>query len=131
MTMETRSHWKDSGYDCDLCGGQIFKRTDEEPLGISAYYQCRRCGAQWSLGQKLLREGDSSKQRKQRPSGQQASFPSSWPNWVWLLIGFVVMFLLFRAGSLGAILLRFSVPVVFVLIVGLVVFRLGRELEWW
>lgn len=129
--METRSHWEDSGYDCDLCGGQIFRRTDEELLAVTAYYQCRNCGAQWSLNNKLLRAGDSSKQRPKRSFGHNKPFELNWPNWVWLVIGFVAMFLFFRAGSVGALILRYAVPAVFVVVAGLVVFRLGRELEWW
>lgn len=129
--METRSQWEDTGYDCNFCGGQIFKRTDQEPTGLkSSYYQCELCGAQWSMTNQLIREGDRMPQRGTRPpagrtEGRQVA------SWVWLVLGFGAMFLLMRASVVGALLVRFLIPVLFALVVSLVLFRLGREMEWW
>ena len=128
--METRSHWEDSGYDCTYCGGQIYKRIDEELTGVTAYYQCRHCGAQWSLNNQILREGDRTKHLSSSPKMPNGEW-FRWPAWVWVIIGFAVMFAATRAGVVGSILLRYLVPFIFIAIVGLVIFYLGRTQKWW
>lgn len=77
----------------------------------------------------MLREGDESKQSPTAVRTEEGLF--NWPGWVWLVIGLTLMFVLFRAGAVAAILLRYLIPVVFVLVVLLVLFRLGRAQEWW
>ncbi len=56
--IETNTKWKDSGFDCDHCGGEILERTDRE-TGQADFicYQCRECGCQWTLSGDVLRVG--------------------------------------------------------------------------
>ncbi|HEX6383322.1 MAG TPA: hypothetical protein VF177_01510 [Anaerolineae bacterium] len=130
--IETRTTWEDSGYDCDHCGGQIFKRTDYE-IGQrkSICYQCRRCGCQWSLAGHLLRRGRrrgcrAEPRRRQRES-RQITLPVS-PRLL-LVLGIVLLLLLVALGGLAAI--RFLIPLAIGLFVVLALIRLGREQEWW
>lgn len=126
--MDTHSRWEDSGFDCSLCGGPIFKRIDEGPGGrvVDSAYHCQKCEAVWSLENELLQPGLVEKQYRTAVSSS-----GRWPWWVWLTAGLVVMFLLLRAGVIGGLLLRYVVPAVFVLFSVWVVWRLGREFEWW
>ena len=125
--MSNNTRWEDSGFDCTLCGGPIFKRmeVEEEVAGRlpSSYYQCQQCEAVWSLDQRLLSPGQEEKQY-QRPTAAVGG----WPWWVWLLLGLTLMFLLTRAGGIGALLLRYVVPLVFVAIVVWVLYRALRDL---
>ena len=116
----TNTQWEDSGFDCHLCGGPIFKGTEQEG---HVYYQCQRCEAKWSVDHRQLTQGRTDKQWS-RPT----SAAGGWPWWVWLLLGLLLMFLLTRAGGLGVLLFRYAVPVVFVLIVIWVLYRALRDL---
>jgi hypothetical protein len=116
----TNTRWEDTGFDCHLCGGPIFKQTEED--AGRGYYQCQQCEAKWSLDQRQLEPGQAEKQYK-RPTAANGG----WPWWAWLLTGLTLMFLLTRAGGLGILLFRYAVPVVFVLIVIWVLYRALRD----
>lgn len=130
--IETKTTWEDSGYDCDHCGGQIFKRTDYE-IGQreSICYQCRHCGCQWSLAGKVLRLGRRRSCRSRRQPGRPESPPIKLPVSTHLLLALGVVLLLALVGLGGLAALRFLIPVAIGVFVFLALVRLGRKHEWW
>ena len=126
--IETKTTWEDSGYDCDHCGGQIFKRTDYEiEQRASVCYQCRRCGCQWSLAGNVLRLGRRPSCRTSWPEDRPSKLPVS--TRLLLALGIVLLLALVGLGGLAAI--RFLIPVAIAVFVVLALVRLGREHEWW
>jgi len=114
--IETKTTWEDSGYDCDHCGGQIYKRTDiETGQPPVVCYQCCKCGCQWTLPGDVLRVGNlptcvGAQRRRQKEQDR--------PDWqaVWsrrLVIGLLVLglFVMVRYGGLLAV--RFLLPFIF------------------
>lgn len=126
--METKTTWEDTGRDCQFCGGEIFRRTDEEPRRITAYYQCQRCGAQWSLGHELIRE--SSVTTTPEKDSVQAWFAKV-PRWVWVLVAVLLVIGALRFSVIGVVLMRVLIPAVFVGIVAGVIYMYGRWMDWW
>jgi hypothetical protein len=126
--METKTTWDDTGRDCPFCGGQILRRTDEEPTRITAYYQCQRCGAQWTLGNKLMRESNLPVAEKE---GGLAETLRDVPRWVWLLLGVALLVLVLRLSVIGVLLMRFIVPVAFLTVVLVVGYFYGKWMHWW
>ncbi|RMH00302.1 MAG: hypothetical protein D6706_04230 [Chloroflexi bacterium] len=133
-TFETKSTWKDSGYDCDHCGGQVYRRTDFLPgKRKQTYYQCQSCGCQWGLNGGVLRVGNG-RYCFQAQQERQETLVESVPAWLTshrtlLLIGFIVLLILFRFG--GLMLLRLLIPLVLVGFVVYSIWKWGREQSWW
>lgn len=126
--METRTTWEDTGRDCQFCGGEIYRRTDEEPTRITAYYQCQKCGAQWSLSHQLIRESSLA---PSPPADSVRSSLAQVPRWVWILLGVIVVIIALRFSVIGVLLMRFLIPAVFVGIVAGVIYLYGRWMDWW
>jgi hypothetical protein len=130
--IETRTKWEDSGYDCDHCGGQIFKRTDfETGQAPQVCYQCRECSCQWTLKGSVQRVGQLANCRvaaRQR-NADFVHERKSIPVWGWVVISILFLFLIVRFGGMAA--LRFLVPIAFVAFAFFHAYRLGREKEWW
>lgn len=130
--IETRTSWEDSGYDCDHCGGQIFRRTDYE-TGQSprVCYQCRACGCQWTMDGETLRIGRKAvckvAHRRQARSVPDSSM--NIPSWVWGILVVVFLLAAVRFGGLAA--LRFLVPLVLAALAIRYTYRLGQERQWW
>lgn len=126
--METKTTWEDTGRDCQFCGGQVYRRTDEEPTRISAYYQCQRCGAQWSLSNQLIRESSTTPSSTKDPV--QSSLESV-PRWVWIALAVGAAVVALRFSVIGVLLIRYLIPAVFLGIVAGVIYMYGRWLDWW
>jgi hypothetical protein len=129
--IETKTDWEDSGYDCQLCGVKLYKRTDTE-IGqpTKTCYQGEH-GCQWALNGELIRVGshpDCQKlQRQQRELEASPTVPI--PNWVWgvVIVGFILLVLRFG----GIVALRFLVPIALAGVTAFYLYRLGRERQWW
>ena len=128
--IETKTTWEDSGYDCDHCGGQIFKRIDYE-IGQrrSICYQCRRCGCQWSLAGTVLRLGRRRSCRSSQHDSESPPLELPVSTRLLLVLGVLLLLALIGLGGLAAI--RFLIPVAIAVFVVLALVRLGREHEWW
>ena len=129
--IETKTNWEDSGYDCQLCGVKIYKRTDmESGRSAKTCYQGEH-GCQWSLQGDLIRVGSHPDcQRLQKQQRELESSPTvAIPNWVWGIV--VVVFLLMVVRFGGIVALRFLVPIALAGVTGFYVYRLGRERQWW
>lgn len=122
--IETQTTWTDSGFDCDHCGGRIFRRIDSETGQPDVQcYQCEQCGCQWTLDNQPLRVGQlracRAAQRRRAVTGETDLDRYS----RWVVLGIVAMALLFVLRFAGPFVLRFVLPA---LIIGGVVYLLVR-----
>ncbi|MCP5096186.1 MAG: DUF4870 domain-containing protein [Chloroflexi bacterium] len=130
--IETRTKWDDSGYDCDHCGGQIYKRTDfESGQTPTICYQCRECSCQWSLKGDVQRTGNLRVCRvaQRNRAASSADDSGQIPVWGWAVLAILFLFLVVRFGGMAA--LRILVPIALAIIAIVYAFRLGKEREWW
>jgi len=133
--IDTGTSWKDSGYDCDHCGGEIAERTDHEsgqPDRIC--FQCKKCGCQWTPAGAVLRVGSKRGCRaaqKERVGTKPLDFLLS-PR-VLVILGILLLAAVARFGGFAALfsLTRLLLPLGLVAIIVLSVVRFGREQEWW
>jgi len=139
--IETKTTWKDSGFDCEHCGGEIYERTDHEP-GRPDFvcFQCRACGCQWSLDGEVLRVGDgpyckaAARRRTPEPSfdfnaGDLTDLANKLSKNLWILLAIIAGVILLRFG--GGIVVRYLLPVVLLGGAAYVLLRYGRTHEWW
>ncbi len=137
--IETETTWKDSGFDCDHCGGEILKRTDRETgrPDISCY-QCKECGCQWSMDGDLERVGGGPYcKAAAREQGETAAVDmgrlADWVNKLsknlWILLAVVAGIVLLRFG--GGIVIRYVLPLVIIGVGGYFLVRYGRAQSWW
>lgn len=138
MTEEQKKNLEDSGYDCDHCGGEILLNRELIPgRPVHGHYLCQRCGCEWTLKGDVLHIGTGPNckafQRKRMGSGG-LQIPEIGEISVWrraaLIIGGVIVFLvLLRFG--GLMLFRFLLPLIVIGFLIYLVFKLGREQQWW
>lgn len=131
--IETDTTWKDSGYDCDHCGGQIFERTDRETgQPAQVCYQCQACGCQWQLNGDVLRIGNMNKchraQRVRLKDQEPVEIRTAKLRLI-VIVGLLVLLGIVYFGGLVAI--RFLIPVSLAGFVFLTVYRVGKERMWW
>lgn len=138
MTEHQKKNYEDSGYDCDHCGGEILLSREMSPgRPAQGYYQCRRCGCEWTLKGDVLHIGTEQgckTAQRERLGGSGFQIPEISEISVWqrvaLIIGGVILFLiLLRVG--GLMLFRFLIPIVVIGFLVYLVFKMGREQEWW
>ncbi len=128
--IETKTNWKDSGYDCQFCGVKIYKRTDHETGRPPRSCFQGENGCQWSLDGKLIRIGSHPDCRRlQRDNAPHESPSSDIPTWVWGLIAVITLVLILRFG--GIVALRLFVPMTLAGLALFYLYRLGRERQWW
>ena len=127
--IETKTTWKDSGYDCDHCGGQILKRTDRE-TGQQAQvcYQCQMCGCQWELGGEILRIGNMNSCQQAIKNQEAVEVNPARLRLIFVVVGLVLIGLIFLGGLVAV---RFLVPVAIAVFVFRAVYLLGKERMWW
>ena len=146
--------WEDSGFDCNHCGGEIHKRIDRE-LGHhkTTSYQCRQCHCQWSLHGALLTVGNRPicQQSDMRTrSGPRTAVKPSPPvtapaattrklaridlsqilNRIIVVLAVIVGFL-FLLRFAGAVLFRFFIPGFILGVIAYLIYRMGKQQEWW
>lgn len=127
--IETKTTWKDSGYDCDHCGGQILKRSDHEaghPAQIC--YQCQVCGCQWELSGDILRVGHLTVCYRALKS--QATTPVN-PGRFWLAFVIVILVLLGVIYFGGLVAVRYVIPIAITVFVFRALYLMGKERMWW
>ena len=138
MTEEQKTNQEDSGYDCDHCGGEILINRELTPgRPAQGYYQCRGCGCEWTLKGDVLHIGTGQgckRAKRDRMGGGGLQLPAISEISVWrraaLIIGGVILFLvLLRFG--GLMLFRFLLPLFVIGVLVYLVFKMGREQEWW
>lgn len=138
MTEEQKINQEDSGYDCDHCGGEILlSREISRGRPASGYYQCRSCGCEWTLKGDVLHIGTEpgcKTAQRDRMGGGGLQLPEISEISIWrraaLIIGGVILFLvLLRFG--GLMLFRFLLPLFVIGLLVYLVFKMGREQEWW
>lgn len=131
--IETKTTWKDSGYDCNHCGGQILERTDQETgQPAQVCYQCQVCGCQWQLGGDILRVGKmNSCRRAQRSRLKSQEKVEINPTQLWVAVGIGGLILLGIVYFGGLVAIRFLIPVAITLFVFRAVYQLGKERMWW
>lgn len=139
--IETKTTWKDSGFDCDHCGGEILKRTDHETgQPDRTCFQCRVCGCQWSLDGEILRIGDGAYCKaaaRERGRVEQSTFDvgdlTDWANKLsknlWILLAIIAGVVLLRFG--GGIVVRYLLPVLLLGGGAYLLLRYGRTQRWW
>jgi hypothetical protein len=138
MTEERKTGLEDSGYDCDHCGGEILvsrKVTQGRP--VHGYYVCQKCGCEWTLKGDVLHIGvgpNCQASQRERMGGSGLKLPEMGEISVWrrvaLIVGGIILFLvLLRFG--GFMLFRFLLPILVIGFLIYLVFRLGREQQWW
>ncbi|MDX1413729.1 MAG: hypothetical protein R3293_06030 [Candidatus Promineifilaceae bacterium] len=144
--IETDTVWKDSGFDCDHCGGEILKRTDRE-TGQADFvcYQCRECGCQWTLNGDVLRIGSgqfckaAQTQRERQRQDEPGSLPDILVNvdqWagllsksLWVLLALIAGVILLRFG--GGVVARYLLPIVVIGVAAFLLVRYGKTQSWW
>ena len=138
-TIETKTTWKDSGFDCDHCGGEILKRTDHETgRPDRTCFQCRVCGCQWSPDGDILRVGDgtyckaAAREHADEPAldvGDLADWVNKLSKNLWILLAIIAGVILLRFG--GAIVMRYLFPIILIAVAAYVLLRYGRTQSWW
>lgn len=142
--IETSTTWKDSGFDCDHCGGEILERTDRE-TGQADFvcYQCRECGCQWTLSGDVLRIGTGHYCKFAQRERQNEYEPNLLPEipldinkWLgllsrslWILLALIAGVLLLRFG--GAVVIRYLLPLAVLVVGGFFLVRYGKKQSWW
>jgi hypothetical protein len=142
--IETNTTWKDSGFDCDHCGGEILERTDRES-GQADYvcYQCGECGCQWKIGGDVLRTGSgphckAAQRARQRQSeaDRVPDIPFDLNHWagllsksLWVLLALIAGVILLRFG--GAVIARYVLPLAVIAAGAYFLVRYGKTQSWW
>ena len=124
--------WQDSGYDCEHCGGEILAGSEKTVLKQAKVFQCNKCGCRWSSGGKLLEIGNG-------PFCAAHSSAESKPidkRYWWIGGVALVSLLFFRFGgalifTVGASLIRLLIPLGILVLIGMLVFHLGRQMGFW
>lgn len=126
---ETKTNWEDSGFDCQLCGVIVYKRTDIKKDRSPQTCLQGEHGCQWTLEGKLIRVGShpDCQRLHEQAEAQEASTPI--PNWVWGIVAIIFLFFVFRFG--GIVALRFLVPMALGGAALFYFYRFGRERQWW
>lgn len=127
--IETQTSWEDSGYDCQLCGVKILKRTDHETKQPARQCFQGERGCQWSLEGELLRVGNHPECRKAHNRASGSVYTWRIPIWIQIVVGLFFLFSIVRFGGLAA--LRFLVPLFLLIVAGIFLFRYGRRQSWW
>ncbi|MCA9972065.1 MAG: hypothetical protein KC425_17695, partial [Anaerolineales bacterium] len=112
--IKTRTSWKDSGYDCDHCGGKILLRTDHETgQPKQELYQCELCGCQWALNGDVLRIGNSSScETAQEERVAETADEERLSRRFVIVLSIVAVLLIGRFGGIAA--LRLIIPLALV-----------------
>ena len=138
MTEEEKTNLEDSGFDCDHCGGELrINRVKTAGRPAQGYYLCQRCGCEWTLKGDVIHIGtgnDCKAAQRKRMGGGAGRLPElseiSTGRRAALIFGGVVLFLvLLRFG--GLMLFRLLLPLLVIGVLIYLVFKLGREQEWW
>lgn len=129
--IETKTTWKDTGYDCDHCGGQILRRTDSEtgqPKRVC--YQCKVCGCQWRTNGDVLRigSGPDCRTAQEARMGQTRDEGQLTRRFV-IILGIVALLLILRFG--GILALRLLIPLGLAIVILIALTRFAREKGWW
>ncbi|MCA9961790.1 MAG: hypothetical protein KC443_22275 [Anaerolineales bacterium] len=129
--IETKTTWKDSGYDCDHCGGKILLRTDfETGQPRRECYQCEVCGCQWRLNGDVLRVGHGNEcQAAQQDRVLEADEEEQLSRRFVIILGIVAFLLVARFGGMAA--LRFLIPLALAIVILIALTRFAREKGWW
>ncbi len=129
--IETKTTWKDTGYDCDHCGGQILRRTDIEtgqPKRVC--YKCKVCGCQWRTNGDVLRIGTGPDCRAAQEDRMAEAADEYQLSRRFVMILAVVAFLLIaRFGGIAA--LRLLIPLGLAVVILIALARFAREKGWW
>ncbi len=141
--MADQKQSKDTGRDCPYCGGVIYRVENETGNVTTAFHNCKMCGARWSDSWSLTSPGNrgynsrgvAQKEARERTPTRPFSMPSfdlssiNIPSWGWILIVVVGSFFLVRLGALS--LLNLLLLPLTLIILGYIVFRIGKEQRWW
>ena len=129
--IETKTTWKDTGYDCDHCGGPILRRTDVEtgqPKRVC--YQCKMCGCQWRTNGDVLRIGTGPDCRASQEARMTDTVEKTQLSRRFVIILGVVAFLLIaRFGGFAALSVLIPLGLAVVILISLA--RYAREQGWW
>lgn len=125
---ETKTTWEDSGHDCNHCGGEVLKRTEQMPDGRTAVsLQCRECACQWALDGTWLKVGNGRACRAaQRESEGNPGLAS---RRLLTIFGVGLLLVIARYGGIG--LLRYLIPLTILGFVSWTIYKSGRELHLW
>ncbi len=125
---ETKTTWEDSGHDCNHCGGEVLKRTEEMPDGSTAVsLQCRECACQWALDGTWLKVGNGRACRAAHRESEREPGQISRRLLTILVVGLLLV--LARFGGIG--LLRYFIPLAILGAVAWTIHKVGREYHWW
>ncbi len=129
--IETKTTWKDTGFDCDHCGGVILRRTDIEtgqPKRVC--YQCKVCGCQWRTNGDVLRIGTGPDCRAaQEERMAEVVEESQLSRRFVIILGIVAFLLIARFGGIMA--LRVLIPLGLAVVILIALARFAREKGWW
>ncbi len=129
--IETKTSWKDTGFDCDHCGGVILRRTDIEtgqPKRVC--YQCKVCGCQWRTNGDVLRIGTGPDCRAAQEERMAEAVEEGQLSRRFIIILAVVAFLLIARFG-GVLALRLLIPLGLAVVILIALARFAREKGWW
>ncbi len=127
--IETKTTWKDSGYDCDHCGGQILERTDQETgQPAQVCYQCQMCGCQWELSGDVLRVGNMTSCRRALKNQEDVPVHPARVRLVFVVVALILFGLIYFGGLVAV---RYLIPMAITVFVFQALYRLGKERMWW
>lgn len=133
---KSRTIVEDSGFDCDHCGGVIYRHTKpmkKEPARV--FYQCRTCGCQWTPEGEALRVGGGeyceAAMRERMPHRKTlVSVLNRFSRGAWIAIAVGLGLVFFRFGSLITV-VRVILPVLVLVVILYFLVRYGRSHQWW
>lgn len=127
--IETKTTWKDSGYDCNHCGGQILERTDRETgQPAQVCYQCQMCGCQWELSGDILRVGHMTSCHRAVKTQETMPIIPARLRLIFIIVGLVLLGLIYFGGLVAV---RYLIPMVITVFVFRALYLLGKERMWW
>jgi hypothetical protein len=125
---ETKTTWEDSGHDCNHCGGEVLKRTEQLPDGRTAVsLQCRECACQWALDGAWLKVGNGRACRAAHRESEGE--PGQASRRLLTILGVGLLLVIARYGGIG--LLRYLVPLAVLGAVAWTIHKMGQEFHWW
>lgn len=138
--MSDQDQSKDTGRDCPYCGGVIYRVENESGNIKTAFHNCNMCGARWSDSWSLTSPGNRAfttgigRAPRVKESTPPEVFAFNWrsikiPTWGWIVIVLIGAFALVRLGALTF--LSYLLLPLTVIILGYIVFNIGKEQRWW
>lgn len=128
---------KDTGKDCPNCGGVIYAHVQKSGSSEKVeFHSCKMCGAHWTDDWTPTRPGRMQVGRQQerykvKPVLTKRNFRlNQMPGWVWMVAVILIALIVMRLPVLLG-LINWVFGLLTLVILGYIVYRIGKEQRWW